>query len=202
MGFPVLVLTGEEITTASWHVNALGIRTTVSRWLDINDTIDEIHRQGGIAMVNHPTKKYWRNIMGVFENSKADAVEWVNTAVVHEGKHGEVEAFLANLSARGLLNRTLKIGTSDSHFADGLGEGATCFLVDDLTEEALKEAMRERRGAVAWDGRFHAQEPWASRLNANPEAVAKIQFERPLAAQAAGLAFIGLMGAALVLRRV
>lgn len=201
-GSPVLVVTGEEVTTGSWHVGALGIKTTVSRWLDINDTLDEIRRQGGIAVVNHPSAKYHRNVLPVFENGKVDGYEWVNTAVLHEGKHQEVEEFTAILQGLGLYNSTLKIGVSDSHFGDGLGEATTCLLVPQLTEAELLKAMQERRGAVAWDGKFHAQEPWASKLNANPQAVAKIQFERPVAAQAAGLGFIALMGAALFLRRV
>lgn len=201
-GFPLLVIRGEEVTTASWHVGALGIKTTVSRWLDLNGTLDEIHRQGGIAVINHPAARYHRNVLPVFENNRTDGYEWVNTAVYFEGKHREVEEFTAILQGLGLYNDTLKIGVSDSHFGDGLGEATTCLLVPELTEAEILKALRERRGAVAWEGKFHAQEPWASKLNANPEVVKKIQFERPAAAQAAGLAFIGLMGVALFLRKV
>ncbi len=201
-GFPVLVITGEEVTTASWHVGALGVKSTISRWLDINDTMDEIHRQGGIAIVNHPSAIYHRNVLPVLESGKADGYEWVNTAVFYEGKHRQVEEFTAILEGLGLYNGTMKIGVSDSHFGDGLGEATTCLLVPELTEAEVLKALREHRGAVAWDGGFHAQEPWATKLNANPEALKKIQFERPAAAQAAGLGFIALMGAALFLRRI
>ncbi|MEM3087376.1 MAG: PHP-associated domain-containing protein [Halobacteria archaeon] len=201
-GFPILVITGEEVTTASWHVGALGIRTTVSRWLPLNETLEEIRRQGGIAIINHPAARYHRNVLPVFENGKADGYEWVNTAVAFEGKHREVEEFTAILQGLGLYNDTLKIGVSDSHFADGLGEATTCVLVPELTEAEVLKALRERRNAVAWEGRFHAQEPWASKLNANPEALEKIRFDWPLPAQAAALVFIALMAAALFLRRV
>lgn len=203
-GFPILVITGEEITTSSWHVGALGIRTTVSRWLPLRETIDEIHRQGGIAIVNHPTARYHRNVLPVFEEGRADGYEWVNTAVASVGKQKEVEEFTAILQGLGLYNDTLKIGVSDSHFADGLGEATTCVLVPELTEAEVLKALRERRNAVAWEGRFHAQEPWASRLNADPQALEKIRTDpwRPAPAQAAALGFIGLMAAALFRRRV
>lgn len=201
-GSPIRVIRGEEVTTGSWHVGALGIQTTISRWLDINDTLDEIHRQGGVAIVNHPSAVYHRNVLPVMESGKADGYEWVNTAVYYEGRHKEVEEFTAILQGLGLYNGTLKIGVSDSHFGDGLGEATTCLLVPELTQAEWLKAMREHRGAVAWDGKFHAQEPWASKLNANPQAVAKIQFEGPVAAQAAALGFIGLMGVALFRRRV
>lgn len=201
-GFPILVITGEEVTTSSWHVGALGIKSTVSRWLPLNETLDEIHRQGGIAVVNHPSARYHRNVLPVFENGLADGYEWVNTAVAFEGKHREVEEFTAILQGLGLYNGTAKIGVSDSHFADGLGEATTCLLVPELTEAEVMLALREHRGAVAWEGKFHAQEPWASRLNADPGALAKIRFDRPMPAEAAGLGFIALMGAALFLRRV
>ncbi|MBI4362474.1 MAG: hypothetical protein HY558_04790 [Euryarchaeota archaeon] len=202
LGLDTLVITGEEVTTSSWHIGALGIQTTVSRWLTLNETLDEIHRQGGIAVANHPTRKFHQNLLPAFESGKIDGLEWVNTAPYYEGKHPEVQEFIAILESRGLLDRAVKIGTSDSHFADSLGQATTCLLVPRLDRDSVLQAMRERRGAVAWQGKFQAQEPWATRLNQNPEALAKIQFGRPIPPQAAGLLFLGLMGAALFLRKV
>jgi hypothetical protein len=58
IGGPI-VLVGEEIPEIAHHVIAVGIHTTVDSALPIREQVDEIHRQGGVAIAAHPGEFFW-----------------------------------------------------------------------------------------------------------------------------------------------
>ena len=58
VGGPI-VLVGEEIVRPSYHLIAAGITTTVSFMQSAADAIDEVHRQGGVAIAAHPDPDFW-----------------------------------------------------------------------------------------------------------------------------------------------
>lgn len=53
------VIVGEEVRAAGYHVIAIGIERTVSPHHTAAAAIDEIHRQGGVAIAAHPAADYW-----------------------------------------------------------------------------------------------------------------------------------------------
>ena len=61
IGGPI-VLVGEELPEIPHHVIAVGIHTTVDSALPIGAQIDEIHRQGGIAIAAHPGEFFWQGV--------------------------------------------------------------------------------------------------------------------------------------------
>lgn len=50
----ILLVPGCEITTREGHILALNIKKEITRGLPAQEAIDEIHRQGGIAIAAHP----------------------------------------------------------------------------------------------------------------------------------------------------
>ncbi|MFH1105909.1 MAG: PHP-associated domain-containing protein [Candidatus Aenigmatarchaeota archaeon] len=50
----VLLIPGVEVSTADGHVLALGVEEKIKRGLTLQETIDEIHGNGGIAIAPHP----------------------------------------------------------------------------------------------------------------------------------------------------
>jgi len=50
-----IVLIGEEVTSKTQDLVAVGIETTISPFLPLRDQIGEVHRQGGVAIAPHPT---------------------------------------------------------------------------------------------------------------------------------------------------
>jgi hypothetical protein len=58
VGGPI-VLVGEEVVRPSYHLIAAGITTTVSFMQSAADAIDEVHRQGGVAIAAHPDTDFW-----------------------------------------------------------------------------------------------------------------------------------------------
>ena len=55
----LIVIPGEEVSTRRGEILALGIRKEVQPGLDILDTIEKIHTQGGLAIVPHPAVPFF-----------------------------------------------------------------------------------------------------------------------------------------------
>jgi predicted metal-dependent phosphoesterase TrpH len=139
----VIVLPGMEITTADGHVLAYLINEPVPRGRSVDETIDLIHEQGGIAVAAHPYR-WWsglgeKNVRG----RKFDALETLNSRSLR----------LGNLRAARLA-RTMGlpgIGGSDAHITDHIGRALTIFPDDCQNAEDLARAIRT--GAVSTEGR-------------------------------------------------
>lgn len=139
----VIVLPGMEITTADGHVLAYLINEPVPRGRSVEETIDLIHEQGGIAVAAHPYR-WWsglgeKNVRG----RKFDALETLNSRSLR----------LGNLRAARLA-RTMGlpgIGGSDAHITDHIGRALTIFPDDCQNAEDLARAIRT--GAVSTEGR-------------------------------------------------
>ena len=53
------VIAGEEIHGPQYHMIAAGIEHAIGWRLTAAEAIDEIHRQGGVAIAAHPTAGAW-----------------------------------------------------------------------------------------------------------------------------------------------
>ena len=74
--FNVLVLPGEEVTTKKGHLLCLGIQEKIPANLSVEESIDLVHEQGGIAIAPHPFDIEGKGIK--VEALKADAIEVFN----------------------------------------------------------------------------------------------------------------------------
>jgi predicted metal-dependent phosphoesterase TrpH len=63
VGGPTVVL-GEEITAPGFHVIALGIHRHVTWRQSAAEVVEDIHRQGGVAIAAHPTRRFWPQFDG------------------------------------------------------------------------------------------------------------------------------------------
>ncbi|HKA01405.1 MAG TPA: PHP-associated domain-containing protein [Candidatus Solibacter sp.] len=137
----ILVLRSEEVHPPSGHVIAVGIDGTVEWDRSSEAIIDDIHRQGGVAIAAHPTKKSW--------------ARWPDAAVRKlDGSEVDQPVTILNPSARREMldfhARTGKaaIGSSDYHGLGPLGICRTCVLVREYSEAAIVEAVRAGRTIV------------------------------------------------------
>jgi len=141
-----MVLVGEEIHSIGYHVLAVGIRNTIDWRQPASSAIDEVHRQGGVAIAAHPTASYAGYDAEVIK--KFDGAEVVHPLGLRN------ETFAAEL--RQFFGRTqlTAIGDSDYHFgpmAPDLGEMGLCrtyVFVRERTEQGILDALRERRTVV------------------------------------------------------
>ena len=139
----LIVLPGMEITTADGHVLAYMINEPIPRGRGVEETIDLIHQQGGLAVAAHPSR-WWsglgeKNVRG----KKFDAVETLNSRSLGLGNR-----------AAALLARTMDLpgtGGSDAHVTEHVGRALTVFPDDCQNAEDIVRALRS--GEVSTEGR-------------------------------------------------
>ncbi len=141
------VLIGEEIVTPEYHVIAAGIQNAIGWRRSAARTIEEIHRQGGVAIAAHPGRIFWPGFDAAAMR-RLDGAE-VCHPMIHVLEDGQLmlEQFLAKAPMAA-------IGSSDFHGLGRVGMCRTYVFAQDATEEGILDAIRNRRTVVfGRDGR-------------------------------------------------
>jgi predicted metal-dependent phosphoesterase TrpH len=138
---PPSVLASQEVHTPRYHMIAVGIHSTVDWRLTAAQAIDEIHRQGGVAIAAHPMASYWPG----WDNEamqRLDASEVLQPVV-----YWVPEAYqqMREFYARKPLTA---IASSDYHGLYTLGMCRTYVFARENSEQAILEALRAGRTAV------------------------------------------------------
>ena len=139
IGGPI-VLVGEELPEIPHHVVAVGIHTTVDSALPISEQIDEIHRQGGIAIAAHPGKFFWPGFEPVLD--RLDGTEVCHPATF------DYPQFRPEIEEFNRLTSAAAIGSSDSHGPGRLGMCRTFLFVNEASAGGVLEAIRAKRTVV------------------------------------------------------
>lgn len=165
-GGPIMIA-GEEITGADYHLIAVGVRDRVRNDQPAARAIDAVHEQGGVAIAAHPTH--------VFRGWTDEAVSALDGAeVAHPVMWGaerlrqELMAFQER--AERLNPRISSIGSSDVHMTRTLGICRTFVFVHEAGAAAVLDALRSGM-AVAMDMR--------GRLYGRPDLVRLVHDRRP-----------------------
>jgi glycosyltransferase involved in cell wall biosynthesis len=128
------VIVAEEVKTArQGEVIGLFIEEKIPRGMSLEETIAEIHRQGGLAYVPHPFDRMhsvpdYEHLLGVVE--EIDAIEVFNPRVAFSAFNDEAARFAAKY-------RIAAGAGSDSHVAQGLGSVRIVMRDFDGPEEFL-----------------------------------------------------------------
>jgi predicted metal-dependent phosphoesterase TrpH len=139
IGGPI-VLVGEEMPEIPHHLVAVGIHTTVDSSLSIADQVDEIHRQGGIAIAAHPGKGFWPGFEPVM--NRLDGTE-----VCHPGAF-DYPQFRPQLEDFYRRTGAAAIGSSDFHGPGRLGVCRTFLFVHEVSAAGVLEAIHSKRTVV------------------------------------------------------
>ncbi len=133
----VLVL-GAELSTGWGDLLALGIAELPPAGLPVPDLLDDIHRQGGVAVVPHPFSEELRHIC--MNERVLEIIGQLDGLEVTSPKRS-----VDNRKARelALKNGKAVTGGSDAHSAEGMGWGFTA--CEEGTVEGLLEAIRRGR---------------------------------------------------------
>ena len=148
------VVVGEEITTKHYHLIGVGVHERVEPRADATLVVEEIHRQGGIAIAAHPVRRFWPAFEPVFED--LDAAEVVHPIALrkrdHEDEGGHDRRWswdeMVTFYNRPRKRRLTAIGSSDYHGYKVLGLCRTLVFADDDSAEAIIVALREGRTVV------------------------------------------------------
>jgi PHP domain len=140
------VLVGEEVTAPGFHVIAVGIDKHVPCRQSAAKVIEDIHRQGGVAIVAHPTKKYW----AAFDNNTVGQLDGAEVlpANAHASNHKAEEMISFYRQAEENGRHLTAIGSSDYHWFNSLGICRTYVFAHRNDEPEIVEALRAGRTVV------------------------------------------------------
>jgi predicted metal-dependent phosphoesterase TrpH len=129
----LLIIPGMEITSLGGHILGLNIQEAVPRRLSVDDTVDRIHRAGGIAVACHPTA-FFRGSLGKHVNSGFDAIEVINSAAFPFDYCTSSSEKLASQL------RLPRVAGSDAHYGPEIGSAYT--LADgELNADSIVKAI-------------------------------------------------------------
>ncbi len=171
IGGPTIVI-GEEIIAPTYHLLAIGIDHTIDWRQPSAAAIDEVHRQGGVAIAAHPVFKYW----GGFDPnamSKLDGSEVLHPlGYVRPPAYVQFQQFYAR-------KRLTAFGDSDFHGLGPMGMCRTYVFAPDNSPSAIVDALRAGHTVVVdHNGRYYG-DPDLIRLASQDPRFNPHQFDEP-----------------------
>jgi predicted metal-dependent phosphoesterase TrpH len=136
-----IVLTGQEIVTHWHHVIAVGIDRVVDWRLSVDDEIDDVHRQGGVAIAAHPVRSFSPG----FDDAAVARLDGAEICSPMIYDHPDAQSGLEAFAARGSM---AAIGSSDFHGFSRMGICRTFVFARDASPAAVLDALRGHRTVV------------------------------------------------------
>lgn len=135
-GKNIIVIPSIEVSTETGHIVALGASKEIEMNLSAQDTIDEIHSQGAIAIVPHPFFRYRHGLLKTIENKKLnfDAIEVKNSRYLSGYSNKKAKKFA-------IKNNIPQIGASDAHFIEAIGSCSTKIDMGDFDKINTKSIL-------------------------------------------------------------
>ena len=157
-GYRFEVVVGTEVTTREGHLLALFVERPLRRHQSLEETVEAIHRQGGLCVVPHPLS--WL-VHGVQERAldrlfqgppevRPDAIELTRANFMAAMTEARARALNA---ARYHMAET---GGSDAHFLTMVGCGLTRF--PGRTADDLRRAIVERTTSAVTQAQFRLRD--------------------------------------------
>jgi hypothetical protein len=144
-----LLLPGQELTSAGYHLALIGISTPVPWRQSAAAAAAGAHAQGGIAIAAHPSRRSWPYLTDA-DLVALDGVEVAHPMILDWPEwRRDLLAFYDR--ARTVHPSIAAIGSTDFHRLAPVGLGRTYLLVKAATPEAILDAIRAGR-TVACDG--------------------------------------------------
>lgn len=146
-----LIIPGMEIYSADGHIVALDVQEPIRKGLSADETVDRIHRSGGIAVACHPSSFFVRSLSKNI-NAEFDAVETINaSSVPFKYSIKQAQKLASKLGAS-------QVAGTDAHYGPELGFAYTLVDAGNVTGEIIRAI---RKGLCQPFGR---PIPWKLRL--------------------------------------
>ena len=132
-----LVIPGTEVSSRDGHIVGLNVNEVIPRDLSADETVDRIHRAGGVAVACHPYALF-KGSIGQHVTAKFDAVETINASSF---PFRSASSKAEKLAKRFNLPR---VAGTDAHYGPVIGCAYT--VVDsELNVESILKAIVEGR---------------------------------------------------------
>jgi predicted metal-dependent phosphoesterase TrpH len=126
-----LIIPGTEVSSLHGHIVGLNMSERIPKGLTADETVDRIHKAGGIAIACHPFALL-KGSIGEHVSSKFDAVETVNSSAFPFGR--------ATRKANQLAERLKlpKVAGTDAHYGPVIGQAYTVIEAEANVEAIVK----------------------------------------------------------------
>jgi hypothetical protein len=163
------ILVGEEVTTNKYHIHGIGLTRRLDASLPLDQVLDEIHRQGAVAIAAHPVKRFWPSLVPA--RARFDGAE-----VMHPMAYGSRSGAWSweqmrdyYLDARRAGQPLTAIGSSDYHGFSILGICRTLVFARGDDERSVLDALKAGRTVVYdLEGKAYGDEELIRALEREP----------------------------------
>jgi predicted metal-dependent phosphoesterase TrpH len=129
-----LVIPGMEISSADGHIVALNVKELIPRGFSAAETVERIHRAGGVAIACHPYVLF-KGCLRDKVSATFDAIEVINARAFpfkYSVKMAEESAKKFELS---------RVAGTDAHYGPQIGYGYTSIETAEPSVEAIAKAI-------------------------------------------------------------
>jgi predicted metal-dependent phosphoesterase TrpH len=143
---------GEEVSTQSGHLLALFIEKHIPPRLSMEESIDLIHAQGGLAVVAHPLNQLFRHSCPrvVLDRIKASPSVWLDGIETWNASFCGIYVNRVAMQSNREEYGWPELGNSDAHTLSAIGSGCTWFAGS--TAQDVRAAIEQ--GETAPGGRM------------------------------------------------
>ena len=122
-------IVGEEVSTRSGHLLALFIEKRIPPRLSMEESIERIHAQGGLAVVAHPLNPIFRHSCprDVLDRIKASESVWLDGIETWNASFCGIYANRVAMQHNREEYGWPELGNSDAHTLSAIGSGCTWF---------------------------------------------------------------------------
>jgi predicted metal-dependent phosphoesterase TrpH len=149
-----LIVPGMEVSSLQGHIVAFNVTELIPKNLSADETVDRIHRAGGIAIACHPFA-WLKGSVGKYVTSKFDALETLNASAFPFGIASRKAVQLAEKL------RLPRIGGTDAHYGPVIGCAYTLLdtepTVDSVLEAIVKGKCEPKGGGIPFRLRLENQ---------------------------------------------
>jgi predicted metal-dependent phosphoesterase TrpH len=142
-----LVIPGMEVSSLNGHIVALNVIEKIPRDRTAAETVDLIHRAGGVAVACHPFAML-KGCVGKYVTDKFDAIEVINASAFPFGS--SVQKALETAEKLGLP----KVAGTDAHYGPVIGCAYTVVdaepTVDAVLAAIVKGCCEPQGGCISW----------------------------------------------------
>jgi predicted metal-dependent phosphoesterase TrpH len=132
-----LIIPGTEVSSRDGHIIGLNVNEVIPRGLSADETVDRIHRAGGVAIACHPYALF-KGSIGQHVTAKFDAVETINASSF---PFRSASSKAEKLAERFRLPR---VAGTDAHYGPVIGCAYTV-IESELNLESILESIIKGR---------------------------------------------------------
>lgn len=135
-------IVGEEVSTNEGHLLALFIEKRIEPGLSMEQTIERVHKQGGLAVVAHPLNRIFRHSCQreVLDRIYASRDVWPDGIETWNASFCGIRANRLAMAANREVYKWPELGNSDAHTLHAIGRGCTWF--EGKTAQDVRSAIQ------------------------------------------------------------